>query len=79
MLRLAAHGHLPGKPEPSKVIVNRLLEFEPAPLGVDIFDAEQKAPACLSRQAVIEQSRIGMPKVEVAIRGRRKPENAARK
>src|SRR5215831_9253898 len=54
MLRLAAHGRFPGKPEPGEVLVNRLFEFEPASLGVDIFDAQQKAPACLARQVVIQ-------------------------
>ncbi len=74
MLRLAADRNLPADPEPVEVFVNRLLEFRPAAVEVDVLDAQQHAPAGRPRHVEIEQGGIGVAKMQKTVRGGREAE-----
>jgi len=78
MFRLPAHRRFPGYPEPGEVFVDRRLEFRPAAGCVDILDPQQEPAAAFARQVEIQQRRIGVAEMEVAVRARRKSENGWR-
>src|SRR5579875_100507 len=79
MLGLTPNRHFPREPQPCKILINRLLEFHPAALNVDILDSQQKAAFRRARQSEIQHGGIGMAKVKIAIRRRRTTENAVGK
>ena len=58
--------------------MDRGLEFPPAPRGVDILDAKQQSSAGLASQVEIQQCRIGVAEMKIAVGARRKSENRDR-
>src|SRR5437762_2339896 len=78
MFRLPPHRRFPGYPEPGEVLVDRRLEFRPAPGRVDVLDPQQEPAAGPAREVEIQQRRIGVAKMEVAVRARRESENGWR-
>ena len=54
------------------------LEFRPASRGVDILDPQQEFSSGLTRQVEIQQRRISVAEMKVAVRARRKSENGWR-
>ena len=78
MLRLPPHRRFPGYPEPGEVFVDRRLEFRPAPGRVDVLDPQQEPAAGPARQIEIQQRRIGVTEMEVAVRAWCKSENGWR-
>src|SRR5438309_10767728 len=75
MVGLPPHRRFPGDPEPADVFINGSLEFRPAPRRIDILDAQQKSSASLTRQIEIQERRIGVAEMKVAVRARRKSED----
>src|SRR3979409_994508 len=65
----------PGEAEPGEVLIDRGLEFRPATGQVDILDPQQKSPAARARQIEIQQRRIGVAEMQIAVRARRKAED----
>ena len=56
MLRLAAHRKLPAQPQPGQIVFDGGTIFRAAAGAIDIFDAQQKAPAvCFRRPFRIER------------------------
>ena len=78
MLGLPPHRRLPGNAEPGEIFVDRGLEFRPAARRVDILDAQQEPSAGSARQVEIQQRRIGVAEMKMAIRARREAENGWR-
>src|ERR1041384_8526146 len=66
---------LPGDSEPGKVLVDRLFKFRPAARRIDVFDAQQEAPAERARHLEIDQRGERMTEMQVAVRAGRKSEN----
>src|SRR5205823_1572940 len=64
----------PGDAEPAEVLIDRGLELRPATRRVDILDAQQETPAGATRQVKIQQRRISVAEMKVAVRTRRKSE-----
>jgi hypothetical protein len=75
MFRLPPHRRFPGYPQPGEVFVDRRLEFRPAARRVDILDPQQESSADPAGQVEVQQRRIGVAKMEVAVRARRESEN----
>jgi hypothetical protein len=78
MFGLSPHRLLPGDAEPGEVFIDRSFELRPATGQVDILDAQQKPPAGLTRQLKIQQRRIGVAKMQITVRARRKAEDGWR-
>src|SRR5262245_277594 len=78
MLRLAPHRRLPGEAEPTEVLIDRRLKFGPTACRIDVLNAQHEPAAALARQVEIEQRRIGVAEMEIAVRARRKSENGWR-
>src|SRR5262245_49114372 len=78
MLRLPPYRRLPGEAEPCEIFVDRGLIFRPTACRIDILDAQHEPAAVLMREVEIEQRRIGMAEMEIAVRARRKSENGWR-
>ena len=55
--------------------MDRGLEFRPAARRVDILDAQQEAAAAPARRVEIQQRRIGVAEMQIAVRARRKAED----
>ena len=75
MLALPAHLRLPGNSEPAKILVNGGFVFRPAAHRIDILDAQQQPAIMLPRHLVVDQRRIGMAEMQIAIRTRREPKH----
>jgi hypothetical protein len=75
---LPPHRRLPREAEPAEILINRGLEFRLAPDGVDILDAQQQSAAGAARAIEIQQRRIGMAEMKIAVRARRKAEDGRR-
>ena len=75
MVRLAAHRFFPINSEPMQVVEDRGLELRLAAGAIDVLDAEQETAACLARDAMTEQCRVGMAEMEKACRARRESRN----
>jgi hypothetical protein len=75
MFGLPPHRMFPDDAEPGEVLVNRGLEFRLAARRVDILDAQQEASAGLTRQIEIQQRRISVAEMQIAVRARRKTED----
>src|SRR5262245_62248265 len=78
MLRLPPHRRFPGNAKPREIFIDRRLIFRPAACRIDILDAQHEPAAVLTREVEIEQRRIGMAEMEIAVRARRKSENGWR-
>src|SRR5216684_4006052 len=78
VFRLPPHRLLPPDAEPAEVFINRGLEFRLAAGGVDILDAKQKSPAGPARGIEIQQRRISVAEMQMAVRARRKTEDGRR-
>jgi hypothetical protein len=78
VFRLPPHRLLPPDAEPAEVFINRGFEFRLAAGGVDILDAKQKSPTGPARQIEIQQRRISVAEMQVAVRARRKAEDRRR-
>src|SRR5262249_9193481 len=70
MFGLSPHRRAPTDSEPSEILVNRQLILTPAAPEVDILNAQQESAVGATRQIQVQQGRISMAQVEVAI-GRR--------
>ncbi len=75
MLRLAPHRPFPVKVQPGEVAIDRRLEFGPRPGGIDVFDAQEEAPAAGRSKVMVEDRRQRMTEMQKAIRARRKSED----
>ena len=75
MFGLPADRGLPGESKPCKIFKNSGLEFRPAAGRVDVLDAQQQKPSGRARQIEIEQRRIGMAEMQVAVRAGSKAED----
>jgi hypothetical protein len=75
ILALPAHILLPGDPEPAQVFVDRGLVFGPAARGIDVLDAQQQPAVTLPRHVVIDERRIGMAEMQIAVRARCEPKH----
>jgi hypothetical protein len=75
MLALPPHRLLPGNAEPLQILVDRRFVFRPRARRVDVLDAQQQPAAGLARHVVIEQGRIGMAEMQIAVRARREAED----
>src|SRR5690242_15488494 len=71
VIGLPAHRRLPLKPQPGKVLEDARLEFGPAAAAVDILDAQEEAPAALSRAVGGEERGVRMAEMEAARRAGR--------
>jgi hypothetical protein len=78
MRRLPPHRFFPADAEPGEVLIDRGLEFRLAPGRVDILDTQQKSPAGLPRQIKVQQRRISVAEMQIAVRTRGKTENGWR-
>src|SRR5260370_41719635 len=75
MLRLPPHRSFPGDAEPGEVFIDCGLELRPAAGRVDILDAQQEPAAGVARQIEIQQRRISVAEMQIAVRARRKAED----
>ncbi len=75
MLALAAPRRGKAKPEPCQVVDDRGLEPRLATRAVQVFNAQNQAPARLGGNALVHERRIGVAKVQRAVRGRRKAQH----
>ena len=75
MLRLPPYRGFPVHAKPGKILVDRGLEFRPAPDGVDILDAQQEATAARAREIEIQQRRISVAEMQKTVRARREAED----
>ena len=75
VLGLAADRRFPIDAKPFQVAKDAGLEVRRATGRVDILDAQQKPAAGFLRHFRVEQSRIGMAEMQLAIRARSEPEN----
>ena len=64
MLRLAAHRFFPGDSQPAQIVEDRALEFGAAARRIDVFDAQQKAPAAGPRRLIGAERGKGVAEVE---------------
>jgi len=71
VIGLATHRRFPLKTEPGQILVDGGLELGPAAFGVDIFDAQDKAPADVARRLGRRQGGQGVAAVQPAA-GRRR-------
>ena len=78
MLRLPAYGAVELDAEPGEILADAVLEFGAAALAVDVLDAEEKRPAGLPRQRLVEERRIGVAEMEAAVRARREAQDGLR-
>ncbi len=78
MFRLPPHRRFPGYPQPGEVLIDRRLEFRPAPGRVDVLDPQQEPSPRAARQVEVQQRRIGVTEMEVAVRAWCKSENGWR-
>ena len=76
MQALPPRGLLPGNTEPAEVLVDRGLVFGATADGVDVLDPQQQPPAALARHFVVEQRRIRVSEVKMAVRARGKTQDA---
>src|SRR6516164_11091262 len=79
MRGLAADRPLPDDAKPGKVFIDGSLEFRPAPRRIDVLDPKQKTAAGPPGQIEIQERRIGMAEMKIAVRARRKTENGWRR
>ena len=75
---LPEHRPVPLQAEPVQILDDRRLEFRPRPHPVDILDPQEDAPARRLGGAPVEQGGEGVAAMQVAVRARREPEDAAR-
>ena len=75
MFGLPPHRGFPCDTEPGEVFINRGLEFRLATGGVDILDAQQEPAAGLTGQLKIQQRRISVAEMQMAVRARREAED----
>src|SRR5947207_14847069 len=75
MRGLPPHRPLPGDAEPGEILIDRGLEFRPAAGRVDVLDPKQEPAARLPRQIEIQQRRIGVAEMQIAVRAGGKTEN----
>src|ERR1700750_1626403 len=78
MRRLSPHRFFPADAEPGEILIDRGLEFRPAPGRVDILDTQQKSPAGLPRQIEVQKRGISGPEMKIAVGARRKTKNGWR-
>ena len=75
MLRLPADRLLPGKPQPGEVGPDARLVFRPAARPVDVLDPQQEAASGFPAKLVVDERRIGVAEMELAVRARCEAEN----
>ena len=71
MLALAAPRRRKAKAEPREIVDDRGLELGLATGAVQVFNAQNQAPADLGREALVHQRRIGVAEMERPVRRRR--------
>src|ERR1700722_9306138 len=72
MCGLPPHRVFPGNAKPRQILINRVLEFRLAARGVDILDAQQEASAGAIREVEIQQRRVSVAEMQIAVRTWRK-------
>ena len=75
MLALAARRRGKAKSEPCEVVDDRGLELRLAARAVQVFNAQQQAPAGFGGDALIHQRRIGVAEMERPVRRWREAED----
>ena len=75
MLALAAPRRGKAKSEPREVVDDRGLELRLAPGAVQVFNAQNQAPAGLGGEALVHERRIGVAEMERAVRRWRKAQH----
>ncbi len=75
MLALAAPRCRKAKSEPREVVDDRGLEPRLATGAVQVFNAQNQAPAGLGGEALVHERRIGVAEMERPVRRRRKAQH----
>ena len=75
MLALAAPRRRKAKSKPREVVDDRGLEPRLATGAIQVFNAQNQAPAGLGGEALVHERRIGVAEMERAVRRRRKAQH----
>ena len=75
MFALAAPRRRKAKSEPREVVDDRGLEPRLATGAIQVFNAQNQAPAGLGGEALVHERRIGVAEMERAVRRRRKAQH----